>query len=461
MVQIFTSAKYIPEKKYVFNVIFKEFWGIEYNLEFMEGMTDFIIGSNQIDSKVILPDIFFSTPDEKWLTKESLPVLPLKNFEVEYLSFKQHVPVIYGVKANDLKEQEYEIIIDVFGSIFFCLSLYEEYVTPTYDSHERFLYTQSIAFKSNYYHRPVVNEYLEILWVSLKKKFPDLEKKRREYKLILSHDVDWPLSNNLPIKEFLKECYRDLKYKKSIILFIHRIAAKALSISPLNYTVDPYNNFNFLMGVSEDNNIKSEFNFIPTNGALNPKNEFNYDNYYELDSSFFKSLLKRISKRGHIIGFHPSFYTLNNFDKLANEFYKFKRVCEEAGVYQTTWGGRHHYLRWQVSVSWPMWEELGLSYDSSVGSEFLLGFRCGTCYSFPVYDILKRQALRLREYPLIIMDMTVFTGQNLQDGLKKILDFKEICKTYNGDLTLLIHNNYIITPAWKRFYKSLVNQLSK
>lgn len=459
MLEIVTSVNYDQEKKYIFDVIFGDFLGIDYSVRFEEkDMDRYLISMPDSAMNIILPDVFFNTPLPSWLKKDSLPVLPLRTIKSSKLdpnSKEDSIPVIFGIDETDDK-QVVDSSIDIFGSIFFCLSLYEEYIDPRFDRFDRFLYTESIAYKANYYHRPIVNEYLEIFWKLLQSKFPSLKRKERRYKLVLSHDIDWPLANNLPLMEFAKECYRDLRYKKSFYLFMRRSFAKMFSLLGWKYALDPYNNFSFLMNISEKNDVTSEFNFIVINGETNPKDQFNYDCYYEFDSPFFKSVLKEIDRRGHIIGFHPSFYTLDNPQKLFNEFQKFKTVCADAGIIKEYWGGRQHYLRWQVPKSWQMWEDAGLSYDSSIGSEFLTGFRAGTCYSFKAYNIYERKALNLREHPLTVMDMTVFQDKRLQDSLQKILSLKEICKYYNGDFTILIHNNYVTTPKWKRFYARMI-----
>ena len=61
------------------------------------------------------------------------------------------------------------------------LTRYEEVVNNDplriLDAHERFPATASIAYKENFLHRPVVNEYFEILWYCIKELVPHLEKK--------------------------------------------------------------------------------------------------------------------------------------------------------------------------------------------------------------------------------------------------------------------------------------------
>ena len=60
------------------------------------------------------------------------------------------------------------------------------------DSHERFPATASHAFKHDYLDRPVVDEWLHLLGQVIQQQWPDLEMKRHEFNISVSHDVDQP-----------------------------------------------------------------------------------------------------------------------------------------------------------------------------------------------------------------------------------------------------------------------------
>ena len=61
------------------------------------------------------------------------------------------------------------------------------------DSHNRFPLKESFAFKNKFYDTPVVNEYVEILWNMLAYLDCKQERKKRNFNVILTHDVDYPL----------------------------------------------------------------------------------------------------------------------------------------------------------------------------------------------------------------------------------------------------------------------------
>ena len=53
---------------------------------------------------------------------------------------------------------------DLLGSAFYILTRTEEYLSPVRDPHDRFPASASHALAHGYLHRPVVDEYVEILW---------------------------------------------------------------------------------------------------------------------------------------------------------------------------------------------------------------------------------------------------------------------------------------------------------
>ena len=89
------------------------------------------------------------------------------------------------------------------------------------------------------------------------------------------------------------------------------------------------------------------------------------------------------------------------------------------------------------------------------------GFRCGTYYEYPVYDLEKQQELRLRERPLIAMDATVIDDRYVGLGPSEaavdyLLELKQRCKYYNGNYVLLWHNQHFLDPREKEIYRTVI-----
>src|SRR3712207_9585471 len=70
------------------------------------------------------------------------------------------------------------------------------------------------------------------------------------------------------------------------------------------------------------------------------------------------------------------------------------------------YGCRQHYLRFSPNKTWKQHEQLKLKYDASLGYADRQGFRCGYCFPFKPYDIVRDEVLDVWEIPLIVMDVT-------------------------------------------------------
>jgi hypothetical protein len=121
-------------------------------------------------------------------------------------------------------------------------------------------------------------------------------------------------------------------------------------------------------------------------------------------------------------------------------------------------GSRQHYLRWSPELSWRNLAEAGLQYDATLGFNEQLGFRCGTCWEYPVYDLVKRRPIKLRERPLLFMDVTVLRHQNMEiDEIVYVAnDLANTCRQFNGDFTMLWHNNFLTTEVLRECYKTIM-----
>lgn len=457
MIRIETGDAYRAEKEYVFAVVFNEFLGLEYTVAFTgeRGQLKILLPG---EHEILFPEKLFNTASKDWLTKQSYPPLPLAyrpiddipNLNLEHST----VPKIYGSEGTTRfipSDKKSELDLDIFGSIFFLLTLYEEYGRTEADEFGRFLYTESILYKENLLQRPVVNEYLEILWRCLQSKCLSLKRKEKKYEVKLSHDVDVPFSHTQSIYHFLRSSIADIIFRKSFSTFGHRFISRFSRQKRFSH--DPNNNFDYLMNVSSSLGLTSDFNFIMTEGKGTA------DERYDIDSPFFKKLLSDVHQRGHHIGLHPSYFTFDNPEQLNAEFRKLKRMCNELGIQQSVWGGRQHYLRWKNPMTWRIWNQAGLHYDSSIGSEFFSGFRSGVCYPYSVFDLEKSQHLSLVEYPLVVMDIVAFKFGGFKNYRSQIVELSKICKRFNGTFTTLVHNNYVISPKQKKEYESLLKMV--
>jgi len=394
MIKIHVPNNNILERKYILDIIFNEFLDLDYSLE---------IGSNNYE--IILANA--KTLEIKDTFFNKFPK------DLEYLNEK-NIP-------KSIKE------LDIFSACFFMLTRWEEYVNKNRDSHNRFPAYESLAYKEGFLDRPIVNEYVEELKQQLLELDNSIVFKERKFELVLTHDVDevrlWK-----SWKQVLRVSLGDIVKRKDIKLAFSRVAEYFLIKQ--GKIKDPYDTFDWLMNKSEAVGVKSRFYFM--SGGVTK-----YDNRYDIKEQ--KELIKHIKSRGHIIGIHPSYNAYNDFEQFKREKELLEKVC---GC--TIKEGREHYLRFEVPATWQIWEDNGMTVDSTCGYADMEGFRCGTGDEFSVFNVLTREKLKLKERPLIYMDDNRLKGSRITDKnilIHNINNLIKQTKKYNSLCTILFHQS--------------------
>ena len=257
------------------------------------------------------------------------------------------------------------------------------------------------------------------------------DRKQTLFEVIPTHDVDL-----IDFRKIvgLKMLAGDLIKRRSFHIFFHN----------LKYAVkreDPYNTFDWLMDLSEKHNLKSRFYFM--SGGNNPN-----DGNYDLTHPALNGLFDKINKRRHIIGFHPSFDTYKD----PETFIKEKTALEKKCGNKIT-EGRQHCLRFEVPVTWRVWQDAGMKTDCTLGYSQAEGFRCGTAREYPVFDFENQTRLELRELPLIAMDGTLnqYRRLSINEARESLCNLKDKCRKYRIPFTILFHNSSFDKARWKGY----------
>ena len=437
MLLIKISENFSQERKYVIDTLFGEFLGLTYDLDISE-KNDVLIKVSK-DHQIIIRDAFFSqfqNPGDYL----NIGHIPKKiKFSKNQFTSDTDIPVIYGSDNVHIKEKEIDCHIDLFASSFFMLTRWEEHVKPDRDNHNRFPATASLAYQNNFLKRPVVNEYAEMLWNMLKHLGFEGARKERNYQLIMTHDVDKIQLWNDGIKGLVSAMKSEMLTRKNISLGL----GYALSFLKTKSGIgkDPYDTFDYMMDISEKHGIKSHFYFM--SGGTSE-----VDNRYQIKDKKIKRIKEKIQHRGHVIGFHPSYNAYNDERQWAHE----KQMLEEA-LGTSVAEGRHHYLRFETPKTWQIWENNKMQKDSTMGYPDSIGFRCGTCYEFNIFNFLTRSQLNLKERPLIAMEATLvnYQGSSYENAIQEVSQLKECVKKYNGNFVFLWHNSSFFSYPWNLF----------
>jgi len=393
--------------------------------------------------------------DKNYLKPRSLPQTPLQRHK--------DLPVIYSgcgqldglVKKSD---NSIETNIDVIASSFFMVSRYEEVVINAKDRFDRFPATASLAHKENFLDRPIVNEYIKLLWDWVRSLKPDLEEKplwpdNKNFAVCLTHDVD-NIRKYSCIPPLLSVGSALLLQKKPNLAF--NIALEYLTVL-LRLRKDPYDTFDYITELEKSSGFKSSFYFMAGRHSKP-------DSRDTIKKSRVVRLVRSLERKGCEIGLHPSFYSYNSLQLMASD------KCElDKRIGNKSYGCRLHYLRWKTPDTWRIQEQLGLLYDTTLSFADHIGFRCGVCLPFKPFDVVENRRLNIWELPLTVMEGSLlglnYQNLPLEEAYDEIIRHIEIVKKFSGVFVLLWHNLYLGDSGdWKgrkEVYEKVMQYISQ
>jgi hypothetical protein len=450
---------YPSERRYAADVILTEFLGLDHVMEERPGPdVEISLAQDAGGGRVVMPDVLFATPPEAWLTEGSLPRRPLPRPLLEPSRLRPTLvspvlPVIYGGGRLVVEDEAgIRIGVDVLGAAFFMLTRYEELARPERDVHARAAMAGSLADAEDLADRPIVNEYVELLWSAMASLWPGLPRARRQFRVRPSHDIDWRYCTGRTARELGRSVAGDLVRRRDLPLAVRRVETYVRKRTG-DPDADLCDTFDRLMDATERRGLRTSFYFIADHTAAE------IDGDYSLDDPWIEPVLRRIHERGHDVGLHPSYNTYRDPVQTRAELERLLAVCERLRIRQPCWGGRQHFLRWENPTTWQNWEDAGLTYDSTLGFADRGGFRCGVCFEYPVFNLSTRRRLRLRERPLVVMDTALLTHAELGSGeaLEEIARLKRRCRLFDGDFTLLWHNTRARSPRERRLFEAALD----
>ncbi len=437
------------ERRYVLHWLFREVFGMQ--LTVLAGRPGAqTLKIDGIDGEFRLPDVLFPRLDSHWLSPATLPPATL--------SVDDGLPILFGVNVGRNKEERFDTPVDVFGSLFFLMSRYEEAVTHCSDDHNRFPSAGSVLAHSGLLTRAIGNEYIEHLWERLKGRWPEIAETRqhREFRVLPSHDIDVPAAMWSGAGDLARSVIHSLvRCRPSNAA---RSVRTRLSYFQLcrrhDWQQDPNDTIDWIVATSARNGLQSTFFYIPERTSR-------FDHGMPLEHPHVVDQWKRIHRAGHLIGCHPGYATPDSPKRISNAARVIRERLSQSGIQQTTMGTRQHYLRWTTPNTANACDEAGFHYDSTLGYADRAGFRCGLCYEYPMYDLIDRKQLKLRQRPLVVMDCTIVDDRYMGLGTGerayvRIKELKDTSRRFNGDFSVLRHNQRFSDDAEKRLYQDVL-----
>lgn len=404
---------------------------------------------------------FLARAVSAWRAPETLPSMPLREWDLATSILKPmltsvRLPVLFGAPGFlSRPDGSARLDLDVFGSAFFMLSRYPEAIRAERDVHGRFPAAASIAYQAGFLGRPIVDEYVEVLWEALQHVWPGLQRALKRPRIRVSCDVDSGFALHGSALANLRTCAGALLLNESWAPVGRQLHASWRAWRG-DHSLDTHRRaIEWMMDENEKLGRAIAFYFIPE--CTDPV----FDGQTCLNDPRMRELLRHVHRRGHEIGIHPGYRTHRSPDRFASSVKTIRRVLEDEGIPQDRLGGRQHFLRWETPTTACLWEMHGFAYDSTLTYAERPGFRCGTCHEFPMFDVQARRPMRLRERPLVVMECSViakrYMGLGRSDKALAIMQgLREVCHRFRGDFTLLWHNSHLEDPRDREMYQQLI-----
>jgi hypothetical protein len=160
------------------------------------------------------------------------------------------------------------------------------------------------------------------------------------------------------------------------------------------------------------------------------------------------------------IGLHASYTAARNVGQMKAE------KVELEGLGATLHGQRFHYLRVDPHTNLSAVEDLGFTYDSSLGFSDAPGFRAGIAQPFRPWSLARDAPLDLVEIPLAVMDVTFaeprYLGLSVSEAERRLLALLDWAAEHGGGFSILWHTDRFDRASaggWDALYARLIDAI--
>ncbi len=374
--------------------------------------------------------------------------------EATALLFEEHVRPDRPVRSASYKDfpvvfpvgEASFLPFDLFATVFYVATCYEEYLPFERDRHGRFLAEQSALYRWKVLNRPFLNELILDFAGILKARFPELEFKRRDFSFLSTIDIDNAFA--YAHKGFARNAgglLKDLlscRFKK----VWERLAATS------NDTRDPYNTFDLINGLSAQTRTALQYFVLIGDYAA-------YDKNPQHTNAGFRKLLRGLAA-GHAMGLHPSYQAYDDPARIGMEKQRLEAITGKAVT-----SARCHFLRLKFPETYRSFIDAGITDDYTMIYASQCGFRTGLCVPYRWFDLKKNEATSLVLHTSVVMEGT------LRDYNKLGADqAQEICrelmvqvKKHGGEFISIFHNDSFVPEQqeWITVYQSILQESRK
>jgi hypothetical protein len=390
---------------------------------------------------------------------------PKINYGYETVSNDELLIVNYSLLfENEIKKQKIECYtlndftacfksegdypFDIFAAVFFLISRYEEYLPHRADEYGRYAHENSLAFRENFLHVPLVDIWINDFKEALKEKFPSLQLQPSAFSFQPTYDIDEAFAfKNKELSKIAGGIGRSLLRREWPILNerLKVLRGKAN---------DPYDAYDWMNKLHKKNSLKPLYFFHVA------VERGKFDKNISPSHPAMQQLIKEHAEN-YSIGIHPSWASGDQERLLEEEL----NVLELASGKKIT-ASRQHYIRFSFPRTFRRLLAAGITDDYSMGYGSINGFRASVASPFYWYDLEKEEQTNLLLHPFCFMEANSFFEQKYlpQRAYEEMMHYYNAVKAVNGKLITVWHNNFLGTyplfSGWRDVYEEFVRQVA-
>ncbi len=332
---------------------------------------------------------------------------------------------------------------DVFAAVFWMLSRYEEYIALKHDHHGRFMSASSVLGWDQDTQIPWVdiwrNEFTEILL----HKFPDVKIQGITFSMKMTVDVDSAFAyrhkgflrtSGAMVKDVVRGKFGNLFRRMNCVLLGKH---------------DPYDTYDKIAEACDKAGISLLWFFLLADRTKE-------DIGLSFENKQLRKLIELLNKK-YEIGIHPGYASNESEDKLKEEIARLKEILgKSVGM------SRQHYLKIQLPQTFRLLLSHEILHDYTLGFAENTGFRAGTNYPFPWFDLRENQRTALMLHPFVVMDTTLrnYLGLTPDEAIQQIETMIQNCKATGGEFHFLWHNESLSEigkwRGWSRVFHAVM-----
>ena len=341
-----------------------------------------------------------------------------------------------------------DIPFDILAATFFLISRYEEYLPHEKDSYGRFSHEDSVAFKNQFLHIPLVNVWAMKLreLFSQRWRLEPLSEERFSFLPTYDIDIAWSYKHKGWVRTAGGIVRSILKGKPSEAVERIRVLTGKQE--------DPFDSFAWLHSLHEKHNLNPYYFFIVA------KSTGKYDKNISPHNSAMRKLIRDHSLK-YPIGIHPSWQSGDDHTLLTEEIKTLSGITEKQVLCS-----RQHFIRFNLPDTFRRLLDNGILFDFSMGYGTINGFRASVSSPYYWYDLEKEQQTDLMLFPFCYMEANSF--YELKDSPEQA--FEEMQKLYqsvkdvHGTFSIIWHNSFLGTDAlytgWREIYEKFIERIS-